>query len=93
MRVGFLDSMTITSWEPPAHCAVRHTGRLVRGAAAFDVAPLPGGRARLTWSEWIEPPFGRVGSLGWRLARPVAQWVLRLALRRFARLIKSGAGL
>jgi hypothetical protein len=89
--LGFLDPMTITSWQPPAHCAVRHTGRLVRGSAAFDVAPLPGGRVRLTWSERIDPPFGRVGRLGWRLARPMARWILQWALRRFARHIGSGA--
>jgi carbon monoxide dehydrogenase subunit G len=89
--VGFRDPMTITAWSPPVHCAVRHNGRLVRGTAAFEVESLPGGRARLTWSEQIVPPFGRAGAFGWRLATPVTRWVLRRALRKFARQVHQGS--
>jgi len=88
--VGFLDPMTITAWAPPARCEVRHTGRLVRGSAAFEVAPLPGDRVRLTWSEQIVPPFGRAGALAWQLATPIARLALRQALRRFARQFHPG---
>jgi hypothetical protein len=87
--IGFLDRMTITAWQPPARCEIRHIGPLVRGSAAFEVIPMPGGRARLTWSERIEPPLGPAGAVGWRLAMPVARWGLQRALRRFARLVHS----
>ncbi|MGH8892150.1 MAG: SRPBCC family protein, partial [Actinomycetes bacterium] len=68
-RLGFLDTMTITVWEPPRRAVVRHTGRVVRGAGAFEVQPLGERRARVVWSEWIDLPFGLVGRLGWPAAR------------------------
>lgn len=88
-RTGFgpfavLDTMTITTWEPPRRCLVRHTGRLIRGAGAFEVAELPGGRSRFTWVEWLDLPLGRLGELGFLVLRPVLAAGLRLSLRRFA---------
>ena len=36
-RFGFLDTMTITLWDPPRRAVVRHTGKVVRGSGAFEV--------------------------------------------------------
>lgn len=83
--LAVLDTMTITVWEPPYRCLVRHTGRVVRGAGAFEVAELPGSRSRFTWAEWLDLPLGRVGRLGFLLVRPLLAAGLRLSLRRFAR--------
>ena len=83
--VRFLDTMVITEWSPPHRCTVRHTGRLVRGAAAFEVFELPGGRSRFVWSEWIEPPLGLLGQVGLAAVRPLLRAGLRHALLRFAR--------
>jgi uncharacterized protein YndB with AHSA1/START domain len=83
--VGFLDSMVITQWEPPTRCIVRHTGRVVRGSAALEVLELPGGRSRFVWAEWISPPFGWVGQLGWVVLLPLLRAGLRRSLRTFAR--------
>ena len=38
--IGFLDTMTITVWEPPQRAVVRHTGRVVRGSGSFEVQAL-----------------------------------------------------
>lgn len=84
--IGFLDTMTITTWQPPHRCVVRHTGRVVRGSAAFEVEPLPGDRSRFVWSEWLVLPLGLVGELGFALLRPLIAWPIRCSLRRFARL-------
>jgi len=82
--VGFMDEMVITQWEPPRRCEVRHTGRVMRGAGAFEVFALPGGRSRFVWSEWVEPPLGLLGQLGWVLLRPLLRRGLRRSLRTFA---------
>src|SRR4051812_26751636 len=83
--VGFLDTMEITVWRPPYRCEVRHTGRVVRGVGAFEVEPLPGGRARFVWSEWLRLPLGLLGQVGFELVRPFVVIGVRSSLRRFAR--------
>lgn len=82
--VAVLDTMTITTWEPPHRCLVRHTGRVIRGAGAFEVTALPVDRSRFTWVEWLDLPLGRFGQLGFLVVRPVLAAGLRLSLRRFA---------
>ena len=95
-RVGFDDPMTVTEWSPPAgarpgRCAVRKTGRVIRGSAAFDVVEVgragegSRGRTRVIWvQEVLLPPLA--------LTRPLDRlvaWVSRLGytavLRRMAR--------
>ncbi|MFE2756007.1 SRPBCC family protein [Actinosynnema sp. NPDC059335] len=72
-RLGFTDTMRITAWEPPARCAVEHTGRLVRGAGEFRVVPRGPDRSELVWSEDIALPLNLAFAPG-----------VRLSLHRFA---------
>ena len=83
-RIGFLDTMEITVWDPPRRCVVRHTGRVVRGTAAFEVEPLGPGRSRFTWVEWVVPPLGTLGAAGLGLVRPLVMAPIRYSLRRLA---------
>jgi uncharacterized protein YndB with AHSA1/START domain len=83
-RLGFLDTMVITEWDPPHRCAVLHTGRVVRGTGLFEVVDLGGGRSRFVWSEELELPLGAVGRAGWPLVRPLFRAGLRRSLARFA---------
>ena len=87
--VGFLDTMTITVWEPPHRAVVRHTGRVVRGSGAFEVEALAAARSRVVWSEWIELPLGLLGRLGWPLVRPVLRQLVQVSLRRLARQVEA----
>jgi hypothetical protein len=89
-RLGFMDVMEVTGWNAPNRVDVMHVGRLVRGAGAFELRPLPSGGTALTWSEWLHLPLGRVGRLGWLLLRPAAAALLRMALRRFVALDEPG---
>ena len=82
--LAVVDSMTITAWEPPYRCLVRHTGRAIAGAAAFEVAQLPGGRSRFTWAEWLELPMGALGQAGFLVVRPLVAAGIRRSLRQFA---------
>ena len=88
-RVGFLDTMTITVWEPPRRAVVRHTGRVVRGSGSFEVVPLGPDRSRVVWSEWVRLPFGPLGRLGWPVARVALRAFLQLSLGRLARYVEG----
>ena len=59
-RLGFLDTMTITGWDPPHRCDVLHTGRVVRGTGTFEVRPR-GSASTFVWREDLELPLGVVG--------------------------------
>jgi uncharacterized protein YndB with AHSA1/START domain len=87
--VALRDPMRITVWRPPFRCEVRHEGRIVRGVAAFDIEPLPDRRSRFTWSEWVEPPFGVLGHVGFALTKPFFVLFVDVCLRRLARWVPS----
>lgn len=89
-RLGFLDRMEITLWEPPRRCHVRHVGRLVRGTGAFEVQERGPGTSTFVWREDLELPLGALGRLGWPLVRPLFAAGVRLSLRRFARWVEAG---
>ena len=89
-RAGFLDTMTITEWDPPRRVTVLHTGRVVRGTGTMEVFELPGDRSRFVWSEELVPPLGRVGLLGWRVVRPAFRVGVRRSLEDFAHLVEAG---
>jgi hypothetical protein len=84
-RLGFLDTMEVSAWVPPVCCEVLHTGRVVRGAGAFEIVDLGDGRSRFVWSEWLELPLGVLGLSSWVLAQPAVAAGVRLSLVRFAR--------
>ena len=88
-RLGFLDPMDITLWEPPHRCHVVHTGRLVRGTGAFEVESR-GAHSTFVWREDLELPLGALGRLGWPLVRPFFAYGVRLSLTRFARWVEAG---
>jgi hypothetical protein len=89
-RVGFLDTMRITLWDPPSRCHVLHTGRLVRGTGAFEVEPRGKDASTFLWREDLELPLGALGRLGWPLVKPVFGMLVQLSLRRFARWVEAG---
>jgi hypothetical protein len=86
-RLGFLDTMEITVWDPPRRCDVIHTGRVLRGSGSFAVEPLGAGRCRVVWEERVELPLGRLGRACWPLVRPLVRAGLGFGLRRLARVV------
>jgi hypothetical protein len=89
-RLGFLDPMEITLWQPPRACHVRHTGRVVRGTGAFEVEPRGDHRSRFLWREDLDLPLGALGRIGWPLVRPLFAYGVMVSLRRFARAVEKG---
>jgi hypothetical protein len=88
-RLGFLDTMVITDWEPPRLCVVEHTGRVVRGVGIFEVVPLPGGRSRFVWAEELDLPLGALGRAGWPLVKPAFAAGVRASLRALGRAVEA----
>ena len=88
-RIGFLDTMEITSWDPPYRCEVLHTGRVVRGTGVFEVVDRGRGVSEFVWKEQLDLPFGVVGSLGWWLLRPAFAAGVQASLRAFARWVET----
>jgi hypothetical protein len=84
-RLGFLDPMEITLWQPPRACHVLHTGRVVRGTGAFEVEPRGDGRSRFHWREDLDLPLGLLGRIGWVFVRPLFAYGVQVSLNRFAR--------
>ena len=90
------DTMTVSQWQPPpaspARCVVEHTGKVVRGSGAFEVAEVGPDQSRVVWSEWVQLPFGLLGETGWIAVRPLAALFLRISLRRLASIVEAAGG-
>lgn len=84
-RLGFVDTMVITEWDPPRRCVVQHTGKIVKGLGIFEVLALPEGRSRFVWAEELDVPLGVLGRLGWPVVRPGFAWGVRRSLQKLAR--------
>lgn len=89
-RIGILDTMTITQWNPPTSCAVVHTGTIVRGTGEFVVEPIHEQAATFIWAEDLEIPFGIIGKTGFLLIKPLFLLGIKRSLAKFAHLVEIG---
>jgi uncharacterized protein YndB with AHSA1/START domain len=87
--IGFLDTMTVTEYDPPRRWVMDKDGALLNGIGIMQVDPLPGG-CRASWTNELDLPFGVLGRLGWPVVRPLARLALTAALRRMGRLLERG---
>jgi len=53
-KLGLLDTMVVTSWQPPEKCDVIHTGKILKGLGAFELLEISENVTRFNWSEVIE---------------------------------------
>jgi len=53
-KLGLLDTMVVTSWQPPMRCDVLHTGKIFKGVGAFELIEISQNLTRFNWSEGIE---------------------------------------
>jgi hypothetical protein len=90
-RLGFLDTMVIETWDPPALCRVRKTGRVVRGASEFRVQPIGPQASRVTYAAEVDLPAGRLGELAWPLIKPAFVAGFRRSLATLAAIVEAGS--
>ena len=89
-RIGFLDTMEITAWNPPTKCDVLHTGRVVRGTGTFEVVATSDSTSKFIWSENLDLPLGVIGKVGFTVVKPGFIYGVRKSLEKFADLVEQG---
>ena len=89
-RIGFLDTMEITAWNPPTKCDVLHTGRVVRGTGTFEVVATSDSTSKFIWSEDLDLPLGVIGKVGFTIVKPGFIYGVRRSLEKFADLVEQG---
>jgi len=91
-KLGFLDTMNITVWDPPHRCEVLHTGRVVRGVGwmATEASATGSDTCVFVWGERLHLPWGWFGRLGWLIAGPLMKAGVRASLVRFQRVLSAG---
>lgn len=85
------DQMRVVRVDPPRLIRVVHHGAVLRGPGVLRCTPLAGDRTQVVWHEWFHLPAGTVGAIARPLLWPGSKASLTRALRRFARLVESGA--
>lgn len=81
------DHLEVVEWEPPRLLGVRHTGPIIHGIAAFELAPTPHG-THLRWWEEIDPPLGPLGALGGLVVEPLVRRLFRRSAAGLKRVVE-----
>lgn len=83
-RLGILDTMSVTNWQPPHTCDVVHTGTIIKGTGRFHLRELDESTTAFDWSEVVIAP--RVIFLAlW----PALYGGVRISLARFSRTFRQ----
>lgn len=88
--VAVVDTVEITRWEAPWRIELQRHGPLAQGTLTGEVVELPGGRARLVWTERLSLPVRPVSRWGWPVLRPVVSWGLSRSLATLGRMVETG---
>lgn len=83
-KIGIMDYMSITSWQPPHICDVVHTGAIIKGTGRFELVQIDLQTTRFNWSEEIVAP--RVLFL---LIAPGLYFGVRISLIALRRLLQQ----
>jgi len=79
-RLGVLDTMEVTLWEPPNICDVIHTGKIIKGTGRFQLQELSPTVTAFDWSEEVWAP-----RIVFIFIKPAIYLGVRISLARFAR--------
>jgi uncharacterized membrane protein len=85
------DRMHVSRLDPPYEIRVVHYGGVLRGPGVLRCTPLGERRTQVVWHEWFHLPGGLLGRVAGPLLWPGSKAGLTQALRRFARLVETGA--
>jgi len=79
-RLGVLDTMEVTQWEPPYVCDVMHTGKIIKGTGRFQLRALSPSQTAFDWSEEV-----LALPVIFIFIKPALYLGVRISLARFAR--------
>lgn len=82
-KIGVLDLMEVTLWEPPIRCDVIHHGSVIKGTGSFVVERVDSQNSIFHWSEEIQAPLALFYAM-----RPFILLGVKISLARFARLLE-----
>jgi hypothetical protein len=83
LRLGILDTMEITKWQPPLLCEVVHIGKVIRGVGKFELKKNRD-KSIFYWQEEIIAPVYLLV-----IIKPIMLLGVWLSLRRFARQLSA----
>ena len=86
-RLGFVDPMVVTEWEPPGILGIRHAG-VVTGSGRFTLAAAGGGTS-FAWEEELVFPAWMGGAAGGAAAAPLLRRVWRRNLHNLKSLVEG----
>ena len=82
--LGLLDTMTVTTWQPPSRCDVIHTGKILKGTGTFQLDSNGPNSTTFFWSETID-----IHRALFLFGAPFIWLGVRISLARFARQFKN----
>jgi uncharacterized protein YndB with AHSA1/START domain len=94
LPVGLLDNFVVTGWSPPrageAELEILHLGPYFTGEGVFHLSDRGGGRTRVSCTELITVPGGRLTNALVGLTLPLMRLGFRQSLARLAAVTDSG---
>lgn len=81
---GLLDTMTVTTWQPPTRCDVIHTGKILKGTGTFQIESTGSHSSTFYWSETID-----IHRALFLIGAPFIWLGVRISLARFVRQCKN----
>jgi hypothetical protein len=80
--ISFVDTMTVSDWQPFEKIVVEHTGRIILGKGVFTVQKISADRCVFVWQEVTPLPFGLFGRLGLLLIKPLLNILFGMSLKK-----------
>jgi len=89
--VALRDEMRVVRVDAPYEVRVVHCGTLLRGPGVLRCTQMDHDRTQVVWHEWFHLPGGVAGRMAWPLLWPGSKVSLTQALKKFGRLVETGA--
>ena len=90
-KMGFIDPMRITHWNPPSEVSVLHLGKVVKGTGEMKIEKISETSSDFIWSESLEIPFGKIGYFGYKIIEPFFVIAIKKSLKKFAHQVEKNS--
>jgi hypothetical protein len=90
-KLGFIDPMRITHWDPPHEVSVLHLGNFVKGTGLMKVEKIDDDTSDFIWSESLQLPLGIFGFIGYKLIEPFFKMAIKSSLKKFAQIVEKSS--